>query len=474
MPGATFSVGEQKVRPGMYIRTTRAGVPTDGAIPKGIVVALFKASWGPLGQGEAMTDINAVTTLYGIGGTTDAARYAFKGKAAQVIPYRLGTGGAKGSYTVKDSAVADAVKIEARYVGITNLKATIRDSLSDATLRELIIYDDTTEKQTITFTKGATGVGEPQALVDALATVGSDFVTITKIADGSKVLATVTQQALTGGADPTVNGQSYSDALSAVEPGIWNGLVVDTEDTTIHATVQTYIDRVNSQGKRVLTVLGEPTSVDLSTRMTDAKAFNDVAIGYICNGFKLSDGTIVEGYKAAAYCVGRLVSSTITESLTHDVVSGATDIVGALTDPQIRTADLSGAMCFVFNAQKQVQIEYGINTLVTPSADQDDGWKKWRRVKTRWNLMDRVAAAWDPLVGKVDNNSDGWGTLIAAAQGVVNKMIKPEGALKSGTVILDPESPASGDSSWFAFTDLVDNDSNEKMYLTIPFQYGGQ
>jgi len=59
------------------------------------------------------------------------------------------------------------------------------------------------------------------------------------------------------------------------------------------------------------------------------------------------------------------------------------------------------------SAQKQVHIEYGINTFVTPTADMNAGWKKIRRVRTRDNLMDRITATWDPLIGKI-NNKPGW------------------------------------------------------------------
>lgn len=475
MPGATFAVGEQKVRPGVYVRTINGGAPAEAFVPQGIGVALFKSSWGPLGKGDALTDAESVTTKYGSGGTTDVAGYLFKGGVAQVIPFRMGSGGTAATYTAKDTTATpvSAVTITAKYVGAVSMQATIRDSLSDATLRELVIYKDGAVAQIIQFTKGATGVGEPQALIDAYTAVGSVFVVLAKLADGNKTLAAITQQALTGGADPTVTSTSYTDGYTAVEPAIWNGITIDSESPSDHVALQAYVDRLNTQGKHVLTVVGEPTSVALATRMTDAKAFNDVAVGYICNGVELSDGTIMEGYKAAAYCAGRLMQQGYIESVTHDVVKGGLDIVGQLTDPQIQTAILSGAMCFSFNEAGQVQIEYGINTLVTPSADQDEGWKKWRRVKTRWALMSKIAATWDPLVGKIDNNSDGQATLIAAAQGIVNKMVG-EGALKSGTVILDPVNPPSGDSAWFGFKDLVDNDSAEKMYFTMPFQYGGQ
>src|SRR5690606_21612428 len=104
---------------------------------------------------------------------------------------------------------------------------TIRDSLADDTKRELLLYEGVTLRQTITFAKGD---GEPQALIDAIAASNSPYITATKTADGSGILAAVAQQPLSGGQDPTVNGESYSTGLSAIEAIDWNVLCGDAED----------------------------------------------------------------------------------------------------------------------------------------------------------------------------------------------------------------------------------------------------
>jgi hypothetical protein len=128
-------------------------------------------------------------------------------------------------------------------------------------------------------------------------------------------------------------------------------------------------------------------------------------------------------------------------------------------------------LIFTFNAAGQVVIEYGVNTYVTPDADHDDGWKKLRRVATRDNLMDRIAAKWATI--RVNNSPDGRAILIQAAQGIINSMIA-EGAMLSGTIIVDPDNPPAGDYAYFAFKDLVDLDGAEKLYGTFAFQFGGQ
>jgi hypothetical protein len=470
MAGSVFQVGEQKIRPGVYVRVTSTGELPEAIVPQGIVAALFRASWGPLGEVTYLENADAVTSTFGNSGTIDTALEAFRGGCRQVVGYRLGSGGAKASITLQDTSATpvDVVTITAKYEGVrgNDFKVTIRDSLTDTTKRELLLYEGVTLLQTVAFAKGTT---EPQALVDAVNASNSPYITATKLADGNGVLAAVTQQPLAGGADPTVDGASYDSGLSAIEAIDWNVLAVDSEDPAIHSTVQTYIDRVRNEGKRVLAVVGEPTSIQLSTRLANAKTFNDPAIVYVANGFKGSDGVIREGYKAAARVAGMIAAANITESLTHAVVKGATELVGALTNAEIEQAIQSGALVFTMSAQKQVQIEYGINTFVTVTADMDAGWKKIRRVRTRDSLMDRIVATWEPLIGKINNNPDGRATLIAAAQGIINRMIA-EGALLQGTIYEDPNNPASGDSAWFV-VQVDDLDSAEKVYITFAFRF---
>jgi hypothetical protein len=470
MAGSIFQVGETKVRPGVYVRVTSSGEPVVGAVPQGIVAALFRSSWGPLGEPVVLENIDAVLPTFGSDGTVNIAQENFRGGCRQVLGYRLGTGGAKATVTLKDAATtpADAVKLEMLYEGArgNDFSATVRDSLTDETKRELLIYEGATLRQTVKFDKGGE---EPQALVDALKESGSPWVVATKIAEGDGTLAAVAQAPFAGGEDPTVTGEDYSAGLSAIEAVDWNVLCVDTDDPVTHAVVQAYIDRVRNEGKRVLGVVGEPTSVPLATRLANARAFNDPAIIYVANGFKGADGVTREGYKAAARVAGMTAAAQITESLTHYVVRGATELVGALTNAEIEQAIQFGALVFSMSAQKQVHIESGITTFVTPTADMDVGWKKIRRIKTRDNLIERIVATWDPLIGKINNSSDGRATLIAAAQGIINQMAG-EGALIGGTFIEDKNNPPIGDSAWF-LAGVDDLDSAERLYITFGFRF---
>ena len=98
-----------------------------------------------------------------------------------------------------------------------------------------------------------------------------------------------------------------------------------------------------------------------------------------------------------------------------------------------------------------------------------EGWKKIRRVKPRFELMDRINRTVEPLIGLVNNDSDGRAAIIAAARDVLNTMIA-EKKLSDGDVYEDSANPAIGDSAWFII-EVDDLDSIEKVYLTYYFRF---
>ena len=122
-----------------------------------------------------------------------------------------------------------------------------------------------------------------------------------------------------------------------------------------------------------------------------------------------------------------------------------------------------------YNKEKQVWIDNAINTLITPADNQDDGWKKIRRVKTRFELIRRINAVLENLIGKIDNDANGRATAISQVQDIGNSMVE-EGKLISCAVSESGEYTADRDSAWFDI-DVVDKDSMEHVYLVFRFQF---
>ena len=469
-----YAIGETKVRPGIYFHESSANEVEIPGATNGVVAVAFKANWGPLGEIISLSSYNEIAKYFGddsgSGSNVNILSRIFRGGASIIKAVRVGSGGTKAAITLKDTTsgtAVDAVTLTAKFPGTRALSVTIKDSLSVATLRECIIYSGTTKLTEVSFEKG--NAGEVDALVAAINGNADSVVVATKVADGNGLLAAVTNTTFTtAGVSPTITNSDYSAAFTLLEASAWNVLCVDSDDTTIHALVAAFIKRATDSGLMGLAVVGEPTSVAFATRKSHAAAFNDPTMIYVANGFG-DDNENSEGWKAAAYAAGYIAYLPCNDSVTHKVISGATKVVGALTNTEIIEALQSGCLVFTVSASGNIWIEQGINTLVVLNSEQDKGWKKIRRAKTRYELIDRTNIATEGIVGNVNNDENGQDTFIAAAKGVVNAMIA-EHKLVEGTVTLNPAYTPEGDSAWFVF-DVVDLDSMEHIYINYLFHF---
>lgn len=460
----TYSVGETKTRPGVYHRRYSVGGTELAGATNGIGLGIIRANWGPLNKAVAFdlsTDVNAV---FGSGNTEDLVTEMFTGGISSGYFVRCGTGGTAPTITLKDNAKADVVTITGAYVGDRAFTVSIRDSLTTDD-RECIIYEGTTEFLKVTF---ATDTKEPAGLAAAINAATKDFVAKATAA-GSGIMATVTQSPMTKGTQPTTNTAAYSTALNAFDAVRGNVICVDTDDAAVHALVQAYITRTFTGGGYTMACVAESKTVDFDTRVSHAAAFNDEKMHYCVNGALDATGNDYTGYKLAARIGGMIASVASNTALTHTAVKGFADLDEGLTNSQIEKALKHGCLVLSKNASGQVQIEQGINTLVTPDGGMDAGWKKIRRTKERFELMQRIDDTLDAIVGKLDNDADGRATVIAMGKAIIAAMIG-EKKLTSGDMYEDESNPPNGDAAWFTL-DIVDKDSLEHVYLAYKFRF---
>jgi hypothetical protein len=464
-----YTVGEKKDRPGVYHRIENAGgVETAGA-REGIGCAVVSGNWGALNTPVTIDPSIDVATVIGSGSGATVVNEAFAGGVSELVVVRVGTGGTQSAITLKDNASSgvDVVTLTALYPGSRAFSITVKSSLDDETLKEATIYEGTKKLESVTFEAGSKEVDE---IVAAFAS--SSYVKATKKAEGSGILADVQQKAFTPGTDPTVDTEAYSAGFTAAEPETKDMILVDSNEPAVHNLLATYIDRIYQDGEYPMACVAEESKVALATRQQHAAAFNNEKVVYVLNSWVDTSGEVYEGYRAAARIGGMICSGSASVSLTHTVISGAAGLNEGLTNAQIKKALKSGCLVLSLSKTKQVQIEKAINTLVTLDADQDAGWKKIRRVKERFELMDRIDTTLEPMIGAVDNDADGRAAVIAAAQTVVDAMIG-EKKLLSGTVIEDEANPAEGDSAWFIIA-VDDLDSIETIYLTYRFRFAAE
>lgn len=105
-----------KVRPGSYFNVDKNGDDDSFGAIDGVVVAVFKATFGPVDKVTVLERGDDYTTIYGDGLTTDLIREVLYGGAKKVICCRLnGTGGAVASVSL--AAATGKIKITAKHPG---------------------------------------------------------------------------------------------------------------------------------------------------------------------------------------------------------------------------------------------------------------------------------------------------------------------------------------------------------------------
>lgn len=463
-----FKEGEVKNRPGVYQRHTNVGFTKVNAATDGICAIPIQAAWGPLGKvlknvSKADLHSNYGTGTYGTGYTVPAASAMFDGGASAVYTYRLGTGGTKATLELTDGLTATA-----KYPGTMPISVAVQAKLGDASRKQFLVYVGSTQMEIWEF--DADGKTEGANLIAA--TANSKYIDVTGEAATVPDKA-VASGALEGGTNPTVTNEDYSKAFAALEPYYYNTIALDVnddEEMTLSMMLKEYFDAAYLLGKLGMVVVGEPTSVDFEDRLTHAMNFNNAKCVYLGSGYMVGD-TAKDGVLAVCYTAGVIASTPSNQGITHKAIDDATGLCESRTFSEYETAIASGMLMLSMSSDGTVWYDSGVNTLTRPeSGTQDDGWKKIRRTKTRFEMIDRIDRALAPKVGRVSADTDGIADIIQTGQSVLNAMITEGKLLPGATFVEDPANPHEGDSAYFIIQS-DDIDSLEMIYLQYQFRY---
>lgn len=463
-----FNEGEQKTRPGVYQRHTNSGFNAPVSSQDGYCAIPVQASWGPLGKVVRNIVANDLTKNYGSGTygngyTVPAAAAMFDGGATVVYTYRMGTGGKAASKEVTSGLTATA-----KYPGTMAVSVAVQEKLGDSATKVFQVYAGNALVEEFYF--AADGTAEGANLIAAAK--NSKYVVVTGAAETVPALA-VASGALEGGENPTVTNEDYSKAFAAFEPYWYNTIALDVDDPdmTLSLLLQTYLANAYKLGKLGVAVVGDKSTVDFETRLAHAKAFNDCKVVYLGGGW-ISGTENKDGVMAICYTAGVIAATPSNQGIVHTVINGATELCESLTNAQYVDAINAGMLMVSLSNDGSVWYDSGINTLITPDEKtQDLGWKKIRRVKVRFEMIDRLDRTLAPKVGRVTAGTDGIADIVQSGQRVLDTMANSEGKLMRGAQFIeDKGNPASGDSAWFIIQ-ADDMDSLEKIYLHYQFRY---
>lgn len=464
-----FKEGEKKIRPGIYQRYENIGRAPLITARDGICAIPVRASWGPLGKvvkHNRAADLAKTygAGVYGAGYTIPAAEAMFKGGAVTVYTYRMGTGGKKATLAM------DGITVSAKYEGQMPLSVAVQTKLADSAKKQFQVYSGTALVETFDFM--ADGANEGANLIKAAA--DSKYVElVAETAPAVVAVLAVANGALTGGEDPTITNEDYSEAFAAMESTYYNVIALDVDDDenmTLSLMLNEYMDGAYEMGKLAQIVVGEKTTVDFEKRLAHARSFDDYKTVYMGGGW-MSGADSKDGVLAICQTAGTIASTPSSKGIVHMVIDGATELCESLTFQQYEEAILSGMLMISMSADGAIWYDSGVNTRVS-NADSlnDDGWKKIRRVKVRFEAFDRIDRALAPKVGRVSADSDGVADVIQTGQRILDAMVNEGKIFTGATFTEDPDRPFEGDSAWFVIQ-LDDIDSLEKIYLRYQFRY---
>lgn len=356
--------------------------------------------------------------------------------------------------------VLNRMLLNVKNVSVVTEPVACRGSMQ---LFRCIVYLDGSEFEKVTF---AAGAEEATALKEAFASSKNFVVDIT---DASGAVTAVSQSAFADGADPTVTNADYSAGLKEVEKYYFNTICVDTEDAAVHALVAAFLDRIYLAGSFGMAIVTPKPSSSLEDRMTSISSFDTENVIAPLNANANAGNEELKGYQVAAYIAGVVAATPANQSVTHATLSRYSVLNEILTNTEMEVAEEKGCLVLSTASDGAVWLDNGVNTLVHPDANHDSGWKKIRRTKTRYELLNRANAAADALVGKVDNDTNGRATIMAAIQGICNAM-EAEGKIQYGNVTESTTVTTDGDTCGFDI-EVIDLDSAEHIYLNYYFQF---
>ena len=456
----TYQAGERKVRPGVYQRISKRESNNAAGALNGVVAFAMAASWGPVDKVTAHETASSIRATYGSGASVDAACAIIAAGASIVYIKRLnGANGTEGSKV--NVEIGSNVTMEAKYPSSRSFTVNVKEKIGDSAKKQVVITEGTALLETMEFE--ANGTDESAAFMEAMK--GSAYAIVTKCEAGP----IITGEFVMTGKDPENTAADYADAFYALEPFNYNVLAADSIDADVWANLCAYEEESFDNGKLIMVVGGDTPATDIADRCSAAAACNSERCVYFGSSWQDANGEIVEGVKAIAHVAGVIAATPANRSIVHSIIAGAVDIPEKLTNAQYTNAIQNGLLLLSSGPDGQIWFDSGINTLISPAENQDDGWKKIRRVKTRYELMDRIDRTLAPKVGKINCDTDGISYIIQSAMGIIKSMIA-EGKISAGSFYEDPENPHAGDSAWFII-ECDDIDSLEKIYLHYQFRY---
>lgn len=268
---------------------------------------------------------------------------------------------------------------------------------------------------------------------------------------------------LEGGTNGEVNTMDITRFLDASEALHWNTMAFPLNSKENSSLLTAVVSKI----KYLRDDVGKYRKVVVANYAPDYEGVINV-----CNGYVLSDGTVVDATMATAWVAGADAGADCITSNTYKSVEDAADIYGLLSHTEAVAAIKAGKFFFSFNESNQVVVEYDINSLTTyGNGKKAKSWRKNRVLRVLDSFGESVQLNFPP--NRFDNDDDGWNIM----EGIGKTILKLYGLKSEGGVgairgidydndfLVDREQ-SHGDEVYIN-VGIQPVDSAEKLYFTV-------
>lgn len=463
MAGGRFDKLIGKERPGTYINfesgrdnnTVKTG--TRGTV----IIPLPKATYGPAKKFIKLTtdspDAQATTFGYSIYDDDPTRqmlliREAFK-RATTVYVYIL-TEGKKAQAEITmttqaadDEAATDAVTntltAMARYGGSRGNALTVTVDANPLGGYDVIIHLDGSK---VTQYEGLNTVEELIAL-------DNPYISFS----GKGSLGETAGQNLAGGSDEEAANMDITAFIDEWENVKFNTVAFPFNGEGAENVKQAALTKVkymrDSMGRGVQVVIPDAGNTDYEGVIN---VTNSVAV----------NGDVLSRAEVCAWVAGATAGATNKESLTYNQYAGATEVVDLKSNEEAIAAIKAGEFFFSVSDDKEIVVEYDINSLITFADKKDKSYRKNRIIRVYDTFQEAVQLNFPP--NKFDNSSNGWEIMEGIGKTIL-RQFEDAGAITNVSYdedfLVDRE--ASVDDETYFNIGLQAVDSAEKLYFTI-------
>lgn len=418
MATGTWNEKSKPSLPGFYNRFKFIAESRLNQGANGVIAMPVKSDWGPVKKVISIQSEKQLINTFGSNMDLTAyklGRLILLGNPKEVLLYRLVDGEEKAaSIALKDTTPTTAVTVmnlETLYPTNRNFNITIKPDIVDNTLTDIVLYDGAE----ILYTFKVSG-----SIADIADKINNNdnnvWIKATKAADGNGTLASIVNQAFTGGNNGTtsITNQQYIDAMTAFESYKIDAFTLDgVGDTALQMVVQAWIDKNKSNGADLIGYMG--SKGDSSTTIDDvnsqSRTFNDEAI------VNVGVGGVYEGIKytpaeVACYIAGLATGKGIKESICNEETIFE-DVSPKLNRDEINACEAAGTLILV-NEDQSIIVVDDVNTLKKFNDDQSAALGYIRAVKFLYAVDKDTSLKRNEFLGKVSNNNSGQKVVISA------------------------------------------------------------